>query len=41
MVINTNMAAITSANNLDKSTNELNNALAQTLVWFENCESCG
>ena len=29
MVINTNMAAITSANNLDKSTNELNNALAQ------------
>jgi flagellin len=29
MVINTNMAAITSANNLDVSTNELNNALAQ------------
>jgi flagellin len=29
MVINTNMAAMTSANNLDKSTNELNNALAQ------------
>src|SRR5580693_8111405 len=29
MVINTNMAAITSANNLDKSTNSLNNALAQ------------
>src|SRR5580658_3715430 len=29
MVINTNMAAITSASNLDKSTNELNNALAQ------------
>jgi flagellin len=29
MVINTNMAAITSADNLDKSTNELNNALAQ------------
>jgi flagellin len=29
MVINTNMAAITSANNLDTSTNELNNALAQ------------
>jgi flagellin len=29
MVINTNMAAITSANNLDNSTNELNNALAQ------------
>jgi flagellin len=29
MVINTNMAAITSANNLDQSTNELNNALAQ------------
>jgi flagellin len=29
MVINTNMAAITSANNLDKSTNELNNALAE------------
>jgi flagellin len=28
MVINTNMAAITSANNLDKSTNELNNSLA-------------
>jgi flagellin len=29
MVINTNMAAITSANNLDKSTMDLNNALAQ------------
>jgi flagellin len=29
MVINTNMAAITSASNLDKSTNELNSALAQ------------
>jgi flagellin len=29
MVINTNMAAITSANNLNNSTNELNNALAQ------------
>jgi len=29
MVINTNIAAITSANNLDKSTNELNNALAE------------
>jgi flagellin len=29
MVINTNMAAITSASNLDNSTNELNNALAQ------------
>ena len=29
MVINTNMAAITSASNLNKSTNELNNALAQ------------
>ncbi|HEX4120960.1 MAG TPA: flagellin [Verrucomicrobiae bacterium] len=29
MVINTNMAAITSANNLDNSTDELNNALAQ------------
>jgi flagellin len=29
MVINTNMAAITSANNLDKSTNSLNNALAE------------
>jgi len=29
MVINTNMAAITSATNLNKSTNELNNALAQ------------
>jgi len=29
MVINTNMAAITSADNLDHSTNELNNALAQ------------
>src|SRR5580693_7126045 len=29
MVINTNMAAITSANNLDQSTNELNNALAE------------
>ena len=29
MVINTNMAAITSANNVDKSTNELNNALSQ------------
>jgi hypothetical protein len=39
MVINTNMAAITSANNLDNSTNELNNALAQLLVWLQNCES--
>jgi len=29
MVINTNMAAITSATNLDNSTNELNSALAQ------------
>jgi flagellin len=29
MVINTNMAAITSASNLDTSTNELNNALAE------------
>jgi flagellin len=29
MVINTNMAAITSASNLDNSTNELNNALAE------------
>jgi flagellin len=29
MVINTNMAAINSASNLDKSTNELNNALSQ------------
>jgi len=29
MVINTNMAAITSATNLDNSTNELNNSLAQ------------
>jgi len=29
MVINTNMAAITSASNLDNSTNKLNNALAQ------------
>ena len=29
MVINTNMAAITAANNLDKSTDSLNNALAQ------------
>jgi len=29
MVINTNMAAITSASNLDKSTNSLDNALAQ------------
>src|SRR5580658_10067617 len=29
MVINTNMAAITSASNLNKSTNELNNALAE------------
>jgi flagellin len=29
MVINTNMAAITSANNLDKSTNELNESLAR------------
>jgi flagellin len=29
MVINTNMAAITSASNLNQSTNELNNALAQ------------
>jgi flagellin len=29
MVINTNMAAITSATNLDKSTNELNSALAE------------
>jgi flagellin len=29
MVINTNMAAITSATNLDKSTNDLNSALAQ------------
>jgi flagellin len=29
MVINTNMAAITSASNLDKSTNQLNNALAE------------
>jgi flagellin len=29
MVINTNMAAITSASNLNNSTNELNNALAQ------------
>jgi flagellin len=29
MVINTNMAAITAANNLDKSTNELNESLAE------------
>src|SRR5208282_4493155 len=29
MVINTNIAAITSASNLDKSTSELNNALAE------------
>jgi flagellin len=29
MVINTNMAAMMSANNLDKSTNDLNNALAE------------
>ena len=39
MVINTNMAAITSASNLNKSTNEAEQRLGATLIWLENCQS--